>query len=696
MVYVGTKQLGGIISVADAANGDTIGTSLEIAQARVIVFNQATAGVTVNLSNPSPTTPKMLVLQNRGSEAITVGSTSVEPGPAYGMFWDGSAYVSQNIEGIGKINSKVDSNTIEIIGDGSPVAPLELNVVVDPSTSNALEVTLAGLYVRKTGAGYGLITVDAVVGNDTNVGNSVAPFATIGRALQEADGITTTYIVIYPATYTEDIEIPANTYLLGMLGSDFSRTVKIRGQVTYAADASLIVCNGVDIEHSTTSVPAMYCNNTDGNIVFENCRIAHSQTGTAESIRFTAATGDYTFVDCDIPDIVNIQDGCTANVKIIGGGGILGQAINNSANSTLIIKDKDSINTVLHSKGKVSVQNIRNIVADANNDCIVSTSNDGILILNSISTLQDDGSFGDIVKTGTSDYAFSNVARDPNNNSFTGTALLVEQATDIHANYVPSAYTPISDDVAGHLEGIDSALSGMGGGLSSVSSSDSATIDFDGAGTVGSPITASVKRSAASGNALLENIDGLFVPTADVGLESVSSGNSDTINITGDGTPSDPLVAEVSISASANNRLTSDATGLFVPPVINSFDIVFTTSYEWLAAETLFIYRATKEFTLPQNLVNSQILMRARAGIDVSTQVELYKTVGSGSPTLIGYISFSYTASGDTLNTYVVSVASVFASDQNFAVGDTLTLITTDAAVFDIATIDLLATRQPQ
>ncbi len=698
MAYVSTKQLGGIISVSNAADGDTIGTGIEIAQARVIVFNQTVAGVTVNLNAPSPTTAKMIVVQNRGTEAITVGATVVEPGPAYGMFWDGSAYVSQNVEGIGRINSKTNTDTIAITGDGSPIAPLSIDVKIDDTdNSNALEIGLNGLYVAKHASGLGtILTVDGANGNDSNTGTPSAPFATIGRALTEADGLTDTYIVIYPFTYTEDLQIPARTYLHGVLNTALDRAVLIRGAITFPADAHYIGGFGLDIEYSTINIPTIYFNNIDGNVVFENCKIAHALAGTAESLRFSnASSGIYNFIDCDIPDVVNIQDGVAATVKIIGGN-YLGATINNDATSSLIIKDVDTINTVTHSKGKVSVQNIRSIVANADNDCIVSTSVDGILILDSITTLQDNGTFGDIVKTGTCDYAFSNVSRDIDNNSFTGNALLVEQATDIHANYVPAAYTPTSDNVAGHLEGIDDALAGVGGGLSAVASTDSVTVDFSGDGTSGSPLTGSVKRSAVAGNALVENADGLFVPVADVGLEAVSHANSDTVDITGDGTPSDPLTAVVSISTTPDNRLTSDAGGLFVPPVIDTLDIVFTTSYEWLAADTLFMYRATKAFTLPQNLVNSQVLMKARPGIDVSSTVQIYKTVGAGSPVLIGFISFGYVASTDISNTYVVNTSISFTTAENFAIGDTLTLVTTDAAVFDIATIDLLATRQPQ
>lgn len=53
-------------------------------------------------------------------------------------------------------------------------------------------------------------------------------------------------------------------------------------------------------------------------------------------------------------------------------------------------------------------------------------------------------------------------------------------------------------------------------GLQQVSSADSSTVDFSGSGTIGSPLTASVKKSATAGNTVSINADGLYVPAANL------------------------------------------------------------------------------------------------------------------------------------------------------------------------------------
>jgi hypothetical protein len=63
-----------------------------------------------------------------------------------------------------------------------------------------------------------------------------------------------------------------------------------------------------------------------------------------------------------------------------------------------------------------------------------------------------------------------------------------------------------------------------GGGITSITATDSSSIDFSGNGTTGTPLTAVSKVSATAGNALTINTDGLFVPTATAGGISTNVG----------------------------------------------------------------------------------------------------------------------------------------------------------------------------
>lgn len=693
MTYVGEKQLGNVLSVGNANNGDVIGTGTEIAQSRAIIFNQVDVGVTVTLATPTPPGAKLIVVANRGTESITVGTTVIEVGPAYGLFWDGTEFVAQEVEGIGRINSSTDTDSIAITGDGSPIDPLSLDVRVNPISSNALTIDLDGLYVAKMLSGdQSLLVVDGINGNDLNAGTPNAPFATITKALATiAAGGTITNILVYPGTYNEDLMVTTNTRIVGILGSANDQAVKLTGRVQFAAAAGNSVIKNMELVNNTTSIPTLYLNTTTGDIVFDNCYIHHTGGPSVEAVRFNNASGNYYFTGTKIEGKTNILSGASGSIRFLDGES-LGDITNNSANVALIVKDFAELGPVTHGAGDVSLQNIGRITVDGNNDSIISSAASGILLLMNVSLVQEDGSIGDINKTGLASYAFSGVSRDSDNNTFAGTALLVSQATDIHANYTPSAYTPADDTIPGHLAGIDDALTSSGGALSAVTSSDSSTIDFEGAGTLASPLTGAVKISAASNNAMTSNIDGLYVPTSDTGLDEVTHANSDTIDITGSGTLADPLIAEVSISTAPNNQLSSDASGLLVPAIQKYIDVVFNTAYNWLSDDLLIEIPVTREFTLPQGLTNSQIVMKALANVDISTSVLLHK-VSAGVSTQIGTITFNYSAATDTGNTLEVDIVTVFNTATVFSAGDYLTLTTADEARFSTVTFALLASR---
>jgi Collagen triple helix repeat (20 copies) len=107
-----------------------------------------------------------------------------------------------------------------------------------------------------------------------------------------------------------------------------------------------------------------------------------------------------------------------------------------------------------------------------------------------------------------------------------------------------------------------------GGSGSTFASTDGTTIDFSGAGTTASPLTAEVKISGTAGNALVQNSNGLFVPTVTPGITSVTSTDTATIDFSGAGTSASSLTADVKRSTLvANNRITAQTDGLHVAPV---------------------------------------------------------------------------------------------------------------------------------
>ena len=95
---------------------------------------------------------------------------------------------------------------------------------------------------------------------------------------------------------------------------------------------------------------------------------------------------------------------------------------------------------------------------------------------------------------------------------------------------------------------------------------DTPTIDFTASSVNNHTITADVKVSEVSGNAIEVKPDGLysplFVETPETPLVAT---DTTTINFTTSGTAGHALTGAVNISSTAGNILTSNGTGLYVP-----------------------------------------------------------------------------------------------------------------------------------
>lgn len=97
-----------------------------------------------------------------------------------------------------------------------------------------------------------------------------------------------------------------------------------------------------------------------------------------------------------------------------------------------------------------------------------------------------------------------------------------------------------------------------GGGLASVSTSDTNTIDFTGDGTGGSPLEADLKISANAGNSATAVADGLYVPP--VGISTVNVGDTDSIDLNGNGVGA-AILGSVKLSNLNRNDLAINAAG---------------------------------------------------------------------------------------------------------------------------------------
>lgn len=100
-----------------------------------------------------------------------------------------------------------------------------------------------------------------------------------------------------------------------------------------------------------------------------------------------------------------------------------------------------------------------------------------------------------------------------------------------------------------------------------VAVTSSSSINVTGNGTSATPLTATAKLSATAGNQLVVNPDGLFVPAPGAFSEtSLTTTDSATIDFTESGVNGHNLTGNVKLDATAGNLLTATATGLQVTP----------------------------------------------------------------------------------------------------------------------------------
>ena len=116
---------------------------------------------------------------------------------------------------------------------------------------------------------------------------------------------------------------------------------------------------------------------------------------------------------------------------------------------------------------------------------------------------------------------------------------------------------------------------------------DTATVDLTASGTDNHTLQADVKVSATAGNTLAVNADGLFVPPVVVPAQTpLVANDTPTVDLTASGTDNHTLQADVKVSAAAGNTIAVNADGLFVPtpaaetPFVanDSSTVDFTTS----------------------------------------------------------------------------------------------------------------------
>lgn len=534
------SQLGNVIRVLDIDEDSVIATAAEMGSVRAFIFNQTTDNINVTFPNPVPLSEKIFTVVNRGNVVLRVQNVAIEPGPAYGFFWDGAAYRPTMVDGVGMVSNLEESPTIKFRGNGEELTPLAADVKISPAASNVLEERQDGLYVApsSTNLGLGKIWwVDASVGDDdVGDGSLSKPYKSFTKAMSIASNTGEDAIVILPGDYEEDFSVIRNVNIEGLV--EGNKVVRFLGEGSNFAGIHDISIKNIAI-HVDAATPAFSVTGFGEGVVFSNVKLTNTDPSTSVLLVAGNNQGTLRFSDSEIIGKIEITDNVQDDphrLWIENVSGITGLSLN-STRSTVIVQNVDELGFITHIKGNLYIQNVNRIIPEVNGRAIISSAlfNDGFLGLKGVNLRQLDGSFAAIDKSGDCNYYFDDVSRSIANLGFSiaGSKLLSTQAADINAGITVSNYTPVGPSIAGHLAGIDAELLNK---IESVEVSDTSTIQTFGTGTTADPFQPFLKISTDPKNTIEIDDEGVLVKSS----SEISKGVTYFVDhVTGDDTGND-------------------------------------------------------------------------------------------------------------------------------------------------------------
>jgi hypothetical protein len=364
----------------------------------------------------------------------------IAPGP-----FDPADWEALDNSGGGATVVTEDTATATIGGDGSAGDPLTVDVNVQALT--------------KWGAGQ-LIHVDAIRGVDalTQDASIFMPYQTVGFALAQAE--TSDVILLAPGTYVENVAFVSDVVVQGF-GPNDANPVIIRGHHTIGDGIARVRLKDLQLV-GTAGAPALVVANSAGSHTLDNVSISHADGPTATAVQFTGNNQSFmTLNDGSIAGVLSLQDPLqvSAFALILRGGSEPTTVLFNSAPVQLSIIDHIRLGKITHGAGLLLIDSIGYIIQNGGVS-LVSTASaaNGALFMKNVTTIQPNGSYGAIQKTGTAPYMMLGVKSDPLAADFAGLNLLGDNAKHVHAQYQPVNYFPLSASVRDHLKAIDEAL----------------------------------------------------------------------------------------------------------------------------------------------------------------------------------------------------------------------------------------------
>ena len=276
-------------------------------------------------------------------------------------------------------------------------------------------------------------------------GSYSAPVASVGLALSlSAAGDT---IIILPGVYqSENITINKNITLQGF---GFVELDNSSIEVTTAAHFNM---DNVNVNN--LAGPSLTITNGSFNIINSNLL---GDTAT-DTILINDLTVDSQMTNTNWQGQLHNANTTSYELVVFGVNDPQASLIADN-NSTTVIRDSSSIGHISHLAGNLELVNVGQIVKNSFGDSIDSsaTAPNSFLLLNLISTLQDNGTYGKINKTGNCDYklGFNDTG---SNDTYCGTDNSVKVLSDqIEVTYIPTSYS--SDGIlTDHIQQIDQML----------------------------------------------------------------------------------------------------------------------------------------------------------------------------------------------------------------------------------------------
>lgn len=240
----------------------------------------------------------------------------------------------------------------------------------------------------------------AFSGDDTNGDGSASfPYKTVSKALNKAS--SGTVVLVFPGSYNEDISVVTSDVVI----KSMSGNVTIGGAFTTSSDN--VTVSGIDFAVINSSRPSVTIG-ANSNIVFKNCSMDAS---TTVSLSGKVGTG-VSFIASEIFGSLTMNSTSTNPVVLRDSYGF---GLTMTA-GTLVITSARSIRAVNHTGGSLYLNDVMEIVKNADGYSIVSsavTNDANFLHISNTTLLQSDKTYGGISITGGTSYLVDDVVFDP-------------------------------------------------------------------------------------------------------------------------------------------------------------------------------------------------------------------------------------------------------------------------------------------